>query len=103
MNNQTITAGAILSASWGYDQTNIDFFKVTKVQNGWAWIQPIGQEIVEHLPHMMGEKVIPNDEPRGKVMRRKIRNWSREDYVSVFDYEAASVWSGQPQLQTHTH
>jgi hypothetical protein len=96
-------AGSILKSTWGYDQTNVNFFTVVKVQNGWAWVQPVGQEIVESQPAYMSEKVVPAPNATGKVFRRKIQNYGGDDYVGINSYAAASVWSGQPITQTHTH
>jgi hypothetical protein len=98
-----IEAGTILKSSWGYDQTNIDFYKVVSVKNGWASVAKIGQEIIEDLPAYMGEKVVPFESKMGAAFRRKIKNFMNEDYVGINSYQAASVWDGKPQVQTHTH
>jgi hypothetical protein len=98
-----IEAGSILQSSWGYDQTNIDFYKVISVKNGWASVAKIGQEIVENMPEYMGEKVVPFEGKMGSTFRRKIKTYSTEDYVGITSYSCASVWDGQPQMQTHTH
>ena len=98
-----IEAGIIVKSTWGYDQTNVNFYKVTKVQNGWAWMQPVGQEIVEEMPAYMGEKVIPAENTTGKIFRRKIQNYGADDYVGINSYASGSVWNGQPIMQTHTH
>lgn len=100
--SEHITEGSILRSSWGYDQTNIDFYKVVSVKNGWAWIVPLGQTIVEYASMYMGEYVVPTDET-GKKFRRKVHNYGSGDFVGINDYQSASVWSGKPQLQTHTH
>lgn len=97
-----IQEGTIMKSTWGYDQTNVDFFKVTKVNNGWAWMQPVGQVMVEQTGYL-SETVIPSNEPAGKVFRRKIQSYSMGDYVRINSYAGASIWSGQPVMQTHTH
>jgi hypothetical protein len=95
-------AGTILKSSWGYDQTNIDFFKVVKVVNGWATVRPIGQKIVERTG-WASETVVPNEEVMGAAFRRKVKNYGSEDYVGIHSFSAASVWDGQPEYQSHTH
>lgn len=102
MNDNTITAGTVLVSSWGYDQTNVDFYEVQKVANGWAWIQPIGQETVETTSYL-SETVIPNSQPHGKIFRRKVRSFSSGDYVAITDYASAKPWNGKPKYQSHTH
>jgi hypothetical protein len=37
--------GDILYSSWGYDQTNIEFFKVVKVSEFSVWIQQVRAKI----------------------------------------------------------
>jgi hypothetical protein len=101
--SKKIEAGSILRSSWGYDQTNIDFYKVISVKNGWASVAKIGQKIVEDLPAYMGEKVVPFEGYMNMAFRRKIKNFMNEDYVGINSYQAASVWDGKPQIQTHTH
>jgi hypothetical protein len=39
-----LTAGAILYTSWGYDQTNVEFFAVTRVSGRRTWIREIAAE-----------------------------------------------------------
>jgi hypothetical protein len=102
MEDRKIAEGSVLECSWGYDQTNIDFFKVLSVKNGWAWIVPVAQEIVEYQPSYMGEKVMPLEEVvTGPKFRRKIG--AGGEYVKIRSYSGASVWNGKPKMQTHTH
>lgn len=37
----TIEPGAILYSSWGYDQTNVDWYMVTRTTRASAWIVPM--------------------------------------------------------------
>lgn len=97
-----IEQGVVLRSSWGYDQTNIDFYKVTKVQNGWAWIQSMGQIWVSN-EGWMAETVVPGEVIEGKPVRRKIKNFMGEDCIGINSYQVASIWDGKPELQTHTH
>jgi hypothetical protein len=38
---EVIEPGAILYSSWGYDQTNIDYYMVTRTTKASAWIVPM--------------------------------------------------------------
>lgn len=112
--------GDILYSSWGYDQTNIDFYKVVKVSAASVWIQKVGQ-VWEQLDGFLGEYVIPTDSSDYQV-----RDWDTNEfitkthpikqkriqtkfagengwYVSINDYASAYPWDGKPKLQTHTH
>lgn len=37
----TLQVGDVLESSWGYDQTNIDYYQVTKRSDKCVWIRPI--------------------------------------------------------------
>lgn len=39
-----IKVGEIFHTSWGYDQTNVDFYIVTRVSGKRVWIRPIAQD-----------------------------------------------------------
>jgi len=49
----TLKVGDIVNTSWGYDQTNVDFFVVTRVSKSSAWVRPIASE-VETTGNMSG-------------------------------------------------
>jgi len=100
-----IQEGTILVDKWGYEQTNVDFYKVLSVKNDWVQITAIQKEITEYAPDAMGEYVIPFDTsgPDSKKMRRKVQQHGESEYVNTSSYSAASIWEGDPVLQTHTH
>lgn len=100
-----IQEGTILVEKWGYDQTNVDFYKVLSVKNDWVQITAIKKEITEYAPKAMGEYVIPfdNSGPDSKKMRRKVQHYRTTEYVNTSSFSAASIWDGNPVLQTHTH
>ena len=56
-----IEPGAILYSSWGYDQTNVDFYMVTRTTKASAWIVPMGSH--ETQEGFMSGKATPT-EPR---------------------------------------
>lgn len=38
----TLKPGDVLRSSWGYDQTNVDYYQVTRVSDRCAWVREIG-------------------------------------------------------------
>ena len=116
--------GDILYSSWGYDQTNIEFFKVVKVSEFSVWIQEIGKKVVE-VTGWAHQNVVPVDSPEYQV-----RNWDKEkddwdnvntfitkthpiqrkkiqDYgdgygVSLNSFSSAWIWDGKPKGQSQT-
>lgn len=89
--------GHVLYASWGYDQTNIDFFQVTKV---------IGAQMVEvcavsrisadtgNEPWMTGKVVPQLDGFTGEAMRRRVNGRSKS--VRIDNVRTAFLWDGRP-------
>ena len=49
-----VNVGDIFVCSWGYDQTNIDYYKVLEVKNKSVVISAIGQDR-NYTGHMQGE------------------------------------------------
>jgi len=98
--------GTILVSTWGYGQTNIDFFKVVgKSKSGKSVrIQALGEIVVEQCCSM-SEKVIANDVLKGDVMTRRVKtsNFQNEEYqyVGIHSFSTASIWDGQRQFQSH--
>jgi hypothetical protein len=98
-NATTLVPGLILYSSWGYDQTNIDFYIVTKVQGMWAWVQEIvAPEKSTGIMHGSKYPTLPVI-TTGKVMRRKMRG----AYISLTSYSGAFPWDGREKDCSHTH
>lgn len=57
---EKIEPGAILYSSWGYDQTNVDFYVVTRVTESSAWIVPMSAPVVEQTG-FMSENVVAGE------------------------------------------
>jgi hypothetical protein len=91
--------GDILVSSWGYDQTNIDYFQVTKI------LGPQMVEIREIAKNYLGsegqqDKVMPDkDHFVGPAMRKKV---SPGHYVRITSFQSASKWDGKPDYQTNS-
>ena len=108
--------GDILYSSWGYDQTNIDFFKVVKTSEFSVWIQRVNSKVVE-VTGWAHQNVVPTDDSTYQV-----RNWddntystnvypikrhkiqpSRKGYGVVIDsVSCAWLWDGEPKGQSQT-
>lgn len=111
MNNTTQTAspsrtpaiGDILASEWGYEQTNVDFYLVTKVTKA---------SVV--LAHMVARKVsqgygqgitTPTSEFVGPRITRRFKTYTNfkgeATYgVKINSYESARPWNGSPVRYT---
>ena len=56
---EEIKVGDVWYSSWGYDQTNVDFYKVIKKSNKMIWLRRIGQIYVKQTS-WASEDVMPD-------------------------------------------
>lgn len=88
----TLTEGTILYTSWGYDQTNIDFYQVTKiVSKRMVEIRQIGAA-KEYTNHMAGNVTPIKD----KFISEPIRKMANaENIIKIASYASAWPWDGR--------
>ena len=101
----TLKVGDILSTSWGYDQTNVNFYQVTDtIGNRTVIVREIAHK-VDHSTTGCDFVVAVKDkflEPRGewdktgKPMKRLVSN----GWVKISDCQSANLWDGKPQYET---
>lgn len=97
----TPQVGDILSSSWGYDQTNVDFYEVRKVMGSMIVLQKVENKIVRDSVSTV--YVVPAlGQYKGAPIRRKVGpRWNGEGYtVNISSYAGASKWDGTPMGQT---
>jgi len=95
-----VAPGTIFVSTWGYDQTNVDFYRVVRSTAASVWLQKVGQR-VESQTGYMSETVMPTDHAVGEVFRRKVSMFMDKAWASINSYAGASEWNGQPVMQTH--
>lgn len=82
-NKRALEVGDVLRASWGYDQTNIDYYLVTKlIGKTSVEIVEIGQKTVEHKIGMQG-KCIPDPE---KIIGSPMKKRANGESVKINSY-----------------
>ena len=86
-----IQPGEILISSWGYEQTNIDFYIVLSRKNDFVTIQEIGQQ--RRLTGDMSGVCSPDPTTIiGEPFRRKINRWGS---VNLESYKSCMLWDGR--------
>ena len=86
-----IQPGEILISSWGYEQTNIDFYIVLSRKNDFVTIQEIGQQ--RRLTGDMSGLCKPDQSITiGEPFRRKINRWGG---VNLESYKSCVLWDGR--------
>ncbi len=79
VSNHTFKVGDCLYSSWGYDQTNIDFFEVVEVLPKSVKVRPIAQTYVDGSGGFMCENVKPaTGKYIGEAITRPVKAWVRE-------------------------
>lgn len=93
----SLKEGDILVSSWGYDQTNIDFYEVIKLLDKQVVIKEIAKNIISSDGYG-SDKVVPvPGHYIGTPMRKAV---SSRNSVKISSYAYASLWSGKPVHQT---
>lgn len=105
--NRHIKEGDIFYSSWGYDQTNIDFYKVKKrIGKGSAEIVPVENKIVHEQSNKCTDSVVPYLASEGKPFKARIKYVCWDDYktprISV-GHRDAWLWDGIPKGQTNSN
>ena len=94
-----LKVGDILYSSWGYDQTNIDFYQVIAVSKRMVTIRSIAQSTDSSEGNY--DYVVPlKDSFFGKPMKKLVDASCEQPYLSMNSYSIASPWDGMPLLQT---
>lgn len=95
-----LKVGDILSASWGYNQTNVDFYEVTKVIGKSIEIREISGKTVSDDGHSM--KVSPDPGHYVGPKMKKIPQTRGKDsvYVKINSHTNARPWDGKLMYQT---
>ncbi len=94
----TLKIGDILYSSWGYDQTNIDYYQVTKVISDHSvQIRPIASKITDHSSDRTDYVVPVKNAFTGPAETRRV---TAGNYIRIASYASASLWDGRPKYQT---
>lgn len=81
-----VKIGDIFKASWGYDQTNIDFYQVVKVKGSMVDIRELAQKR-EYTGYLSGDCVpVPDVFLNEKVLTKKIQAFNETIYLSINSY-----------------
>lgn len=98
-----VKEGTILYASWGYDQTNVDFFKVVSRTPKTVTLVEIGSKMVKGDQGftMTGEVVADPDVIKSEPFRRKLNEWKGAPTVKVDSSRFARLWDGKPKHETY--
>lgn len=98
--NDQYQPGAILYASWGYEQTNIDFYLIVARSGNTVTLQEIGQDKIYDQRTDSG-KCTPNQEiKKGDPFKKRLSPYGG---TKLNSYKYASLYDGRPLSWSSWH
>lgn len=93
----SLKVGDVLVYTWGYDQTNVDFFQVVKTTDKTVVVRELMQE-TRHEHYLMAGTALPKKgEFVGKPIRKTVKTGFSDKDILSFDHGIAHIWNGKPQ------
>jgi len=93
----TMKAGDILTDSWGYEQTNVEFYKIIEVKGSLIFIRELTQKMVEGsgYSNSMSDMRIAGDAfvEDAPILKKQVRS----RYVKINGSIGLSKWDGRPK------
>jgi hypothetical protein len=126
---EKFVVGEFAYGSWGYDQTNIDFYLVVRRTEKTVWLQPVKSEIVQYV-EFASEYVAPTSVPKqdlvwgettkemrsgdtltvreyemvnSPVEKYRVKNWDEGTEFICPRFGLIYPYDNTPKLATHTH
>lgn len=95
-----IELGAILVSSWGYEQTNVDFYVVVEMTAKMVKMLPLKRTSRQEdgYSSMAGTtKATQEANFRAEIVKRKIK---ADNWVKIESYSHAHLWDGKKQYES---
>lgn len=94
--------GLILVASWGYDQTNINYYEIIDVPSPcYVVLQEIGAPLARGEEGFMSGNAVPDPEHKiGQPFRRKVNMVNGAGVVRISSFSSASIWDGKEKYRS---
>ena len=97
--------GAILEDSWGYDQTNIDFYCIIARKGEWLTVLPMTKETSPEIGFMTNEETPLSINFQAQPIRKKLKTYDgKESGFSFRNYSGGGwcrLWDGKRSVSTH--
>jgi hypothetical protein len=100
--NQKIEVGSIFSCSWGYDQTNQEFYQVTRMTPKGVYVREIGAKTVPGSEGMMCQNVVAvKDSFVNKPESfHRLNLTTYKPAFRISSYQTAFLWDGKPKYNS---
>jgi hypothetical protein len=99
-----VNVGDIFYTSWGYDQTNVDFYQVTKVMGKAVEIRKIQGKVDHGDAFSQYVVALPNHFIGGEPPLKKIPQMQGNSVsIKIESYAWAHPWDGKPKYESGPH
>lgn len=96
-----VQIGTIFASSWGYDQTNVDFYEVVKVTKASVVVREIAKAQQTADGGWTGYVTPQPGSFVGDPQTRRLKaGWDNTPSVKINSYAWARMWDGKPQRFT---
>lgn len=104
----SVAVGDVFVTSWGYEQTNVDYFEVVEKRGQYVTVRPIASRTVEDTGWMqrtveavpgryLNKCALIDDEPSARYKVKGTKNSPRIDLTS---FASAYIWDGKPDCES---
>jgi len=98
--------GAIIFDSWGYEQTNIDYYCIIERKGQWLTLLPMKANSIAEAPKSMTTQETPLEiDYSQKPIRKKLKIFNGEESGFTFrDYAGGGwcrLWDGKTKVASH--
>ena len=95
--------GDIFYTSWGYDQTNVEFFKVVRVSASSVWVQETGQKR-EYADYGNGDywTTVSNGEPLVRELRNRETGEIDKVPAPITIHRIKEGYDGKPAIRINS-
>lgn len=95
--------GDILYSSWGYEQTNIDYYEVVAVRGKAVAIREIESRIVSDSGYSHKVVPVPGRYTGPAIKKIPSSGYQGRPMIRLTSYSIAQLWDGVPKSETDTN
>lgn len=95
-----VIVGDIFYSSWGYDQTNLDYYQVVKTTATMVSLRKIDKRLTRGRGEPTEYYMPVANKFVGPPINKKLKEYNGKAYVNLTTYSSAYKWNGKEQSQT---
>lgn len=107
----SVSVGDVFEASWGYEQTNVDYFEVVEKHGQFVTVRPIASRTVETTGWMQSMvEAVPGCYLSSSTLldgkssaRRKVKGTVDKPYIDLKSFVSAGKWDGKPDYESRDY